>query len=70
MTAHKAQGQTLATAIIDIESCRGTESPYVMASRVKSLDGLLILRPFQLKKIQCRQSEDSRNEHARLKYLA
>lgn len=70
MTAHKAQGQTLETAVVDFESCRGTEAPYVMASRVKSLDGLLILRPFQLKKIQCRQSEDSRKEHTRLNILA
>ncbi|KAJ3927247.1 MAG: hypothetical protein NXY57DRAFT_863682, partial [Lentinula lateritia] len=70
MTAHKAQGQTLSTAVVDFESCRGTEAPYVMALRVKSIDGLLILRPFQLKKIQCRQSEDSRKEHARLDYLA
>ncbi|KAF5343263.1 hypothetical protein D9757_015149 [Collybiopsis confluens] len=69
MTAHKAQGRTLAAAIVDIESCRGTESPYVMISRVKSLDGLLILRPFQAKKIQCRASEDSRREARRLEYL-
>ncbi|KAJ4464308.1 hypothetical protein C8J55DRAFT_403121, partial [Lentinula edodes] len=69
-TTHKAQGQTLDSAIIDLESCRGTEAPYVMVSRVKTLDGLLVLRPFQLKKIQCRQSEDSRSEHKRLQLLA
>ncbi|KAJ3916320.1 hypothetical protein F5877DRAFT_15076, partial [Lentinula edodes] len=69
-TTHKAQGQTLDSAIIDLESCRGTEAPYVMVSRVKTLDGLLVLRPFQLKKIQCRQSEDSRSENKRLQLLA
>lgn len=62
MTAHKAQGQTLTSAIVDLQSCYGTEAPYVMISRVTSLDGLLILRPFDKKKIQCRQSEDSRRE--------
>ncbi|KAJ3880116.1 hypothetical protein F5051DRAFT_400738 [Lentinula edodes] len=62
MTVYKAQGQSMKTTMVDIESCSGTESPYVMVSRVTSLSGLLILRPFQLKKIQCRQSEDMRNE--------
>ncbi|KAJ3845865.1 hypothetical protein EV368DRAFT_22208, partial [Lentinula lateritia] len=56
-------GQTLLTVVVDYESCHGTEAPYVMASCIKSLDGLLILRPFQLKKIQCCSSTDSCNEH-------
>jgi len=46
MTAHKAQGQTLSKVIVDLESCSGTESPYMMISHVRSLDSLLILRPF------------------------
>ena len=62
MTAHKAQGQTLDHVIIDPESCKGTEAPYVMVSQVTSLQGLLILRPFQKKKIQSCQSEDFRQE--------
>ncbi|PBK86770.1 hypothetical protein ARMGADRAFT_854301, partial [Armillaria gallica] len=69
MTAHKAQGQTLPNVIVDFESCRGTEAPHVMASRVKSLSGLLILRPFKINKIQKRQSEDYRNESHRLRVL-
>lgn len=69
MTAHKAQGQTMEKAIIDLESCSGTEAPYVMASRVKSLDGLLILRPFDKKKIRCNSSEDTRKEERRLKSM-
>ncbi|KAJ3878273.1 hypothetical protein F5051DRAFT_328367 [Lentinula edodes] len=70
MTTHKAQGQTMDSAIVDIESCHGTEAPYVIISRVKTLDGLLILRLFQLKKIQCRQSQDNRVEQQRLHYLS
>jgi len=69
MTAHKSQGQTMDQAIVDLQNCRGTESPYVMLSRVTSLEGLAILRPFDKRKIQSRQSEDSRREAKRLEYL-
>jgi ATP-dependent exoDNAse (exonuclease V) alpha subunit len=69
MTAHRAQGQTLNTVIIDLQSCKGTEAPYVMASRARCLDGLLILRPFDRRKISCRESEDARKEKQRLKIL-
>jgi len=31
-TAHKSQGKTLPTAIADIQSCRGSESVYIMLS--------------------------------------
>ena len=70
MTVHKAQGQSLTNVIVDLESCSGTESPYVMVSRATSLTGLLILRPFQKHKIRCRQSQDSRNESTRLQSQA
>ncbi|EKM80524.1 hypothetical protein AGABI1DRAFT_38352 [Agaricus bisporus var. burnettii JB137-S8] len=66
MTAHKAQGQTLQKAIVDLQSCHGCEAPYVMLSRVTSLEGLLILRPFDIRRIQCRPSEDTRKEMERL----
>ena len=69
MTAHKAQGQTLNKVIVDLESCRGTESPYVMVSHVTSLNGLLILRPFKFAKIKCHQSQDTRQEFRRLNKL-
>lgn len=69
MTAHRAQGQTLPNVIVDLQSCTGMESPYVMISRVKSLAGLLILRPFNIKKITCRQSQDMRRENDRLHIL-
>ena len=69
MTAHKAQGQTMDKAIVDLESCHGTESPYVMLLRVKSLDGLRILQPFSITKIQCRQSKDTRRELRHMDFL-
>ncbi|PBK87949.1 hypothetical protein ARMGADRAFT_886567, partial [Armillaria gallica] len=69
MTAHKAQGQTLERAIIDLDNCRGTELPYVMISRVKSLEGLLILRKYKYGRISKRQSEDYRKEDKRLSVL-
>lgn len=69
MTAHKAQGQTLDYVIADLQSCRGTEPAYVMASRATSLDGLLILRDFSRSKIQSNRSGDARNEANRLELL-
>ena len=68
MTAHKSQGQTLNRAIIDLSSCQGTEAPYVLISHVCSLNDLLILRPFDLAKIQCQMSEDSRKEQDCIQY--
>jgi hypothetical protein len=69
MTAHKAQGQTLSKVIVDLQGCSGSESPYVMVSRVTSLSGLAILRPFTFAKISCRLSEDTRRELDRLQTL-
>ncbi|KAJ3772896.1 hypothetical protein FB446DRAFT_620253, partial [Lentinula raphanica] len=69
MTAHKSQGSTFESVVIDLNSCTGTERPYVMLSRVRSLDGLVILRPFPKSKISCRQSEDVRVEVRRLQHL-
>lgn len=69
MTAHKSQGQTMTKIIVDLHSCRGTEAPYVMVSRVTSLEGLLILRPFNYAKISCHQSQDTRTEFRRLENI-
>ena len=69
MTAHKSQGQTMTKVIVDLQSCRGTEAPYIMISCVMSLDGLLILCPFNYAKISCRQSQDTRTEMRRLKII-
>ncbi|KAJ6574043.1 hypothetical protein B0H19DRAFT_932942 [Mycena capillaripes] len=69
MTAHKAQGKTMDTVIVDLESTSGTESPYVMLSRATSLAGVYILRPFNQKVIQRRPSQDVREEFRRLDIL-
>ncbi|KAJ7311670.1 hypothetical protein DFH08DRAFT_620647, partial [Mycena albidolilacea] len=69
MTAHKAQGKTMDTVIMDLESTSGTESPYVMLSRATSLAGVFILRPFNKKVIQRRPSQDVREEFRRLDML-
>jgi len=66
MTAHKAQGVTLPRVIVDFVGCRGTESPYVMASRSTSLEGLLVMRPFNISKISCHRSQEARDEFHRL----
>lgn len=66
MTAHKAQGQTMKAIITDLDSCSGTESPYVMLSRVRNLEDLAIFQPFSIKRITCRPSEDVRKEYNRL----
>ncbi|KAG2746680.1 hypothetical protein P692DRAFT_201666657, partial [Suillus brevipes Sb2] len=55
--------------VVDLESCRGTESPYVMISHVTSLKGLLILQLFSINKIHCRQSQDARIEHQQIHIL-
>ena len=66
ITAHKLQGQTIDKAVVDLAACHGTEAPYVMLSRVRRLDDLLILRAFPISKIRCRLSEDSRREQTRI----
>ena len=48
-TAHKSQGQTLSNAIVDLVPLRnsiGIEFAYVPLSRVRRLEDLTILRPF------------------------
>ena len=69
MTTHKSQGRTLPAVILDLESCKGSQQPYVMLSRATSLDSILILRPFDIRKIKCNQSEELRNEMNRLDNL-
>ncbi|KAG2361138.1 hypothetical protein BDR07DRAFT_1182013, partial [Suillus spraguei] len=71
ITAHKSQGQTLEKVIVDLGSkwCRGAEKPYVMISRVTSLQSLFILRPFNYSKICSHPSQDIRREMLRLDIL-
>lgn len=65
-TDYKAQGRSLDTAIVDLDSARSTQGAYVMLSRVRSLDGVAILRPFRASKIETDLSEEVRREFARL----
>ncbi|KAF6753110.1 hypothetical protein DFP72DRAFT_849477 [Ephemerocybe angulata] len=46
MTVHKAQSRTLDKVLVDLKNTRSTAEPYVMLSRVRTLDQLFILRPF------------------------
>ncbi|KZS90826.1 hypothetical protein SISNIDRAFT_399886, partial [Sistotremastrum niveocremeum HHB9708] len=66
MTVHKAQGQGMKRVIVDLAQCRGTEEPYTMISRAKSLAGLAILRPFLGSKLRCPPSEEYRDERTRI----
>ncbi|VDC01015.1 unnamed protein product [Peniophora sp. CBMAI 1063] len=45
-TDYKAQGRSLDTVIVDLASTSKPQGRYVMLSRVKTLDGLAVLRPF------------------------
>ncbi|KNZ73354.1 hypothetical protein J132_07652 [Termitomyces sp. J132] len=58
MTAHRVQRMTLDHVIVDLESCSGTESLYVMLSRVHSLNGVTVLCFFLKKRITCSLSKD------------
>ncbi|EIM79427.1 uncharacterized protein STEHIDRAFT_37212, partial [Stereum hirsutum FP-91666 SS1] len=69
-TAHKSQGQTYEKVIVDLKNCRGSAAPYVMLSRVKSLEGLCILRDFKISKIRCHMNEDCRREMNRLEKMS
>lgn len=68
-TAHKAQGQTMPMVIVDLNNCQGTETPYVMVSRVQSLEGLLILHPFKMDVITKWPPKEYRKETKRLNML-
>ncbi|CAF1541612.1 unnamed protein product [Rotaria sordida] len=59
MTTHKSQGQTLDKIIVDLVMPPGPlklASVYVPLSRVKRLDGLLIIRPFEFATLQVKPS--------------
>ncbi|PPQ71220.1 hypothetical protein CVT26_010999 [Gymnopilus dilepis] len=65
-TDFKSQGRTLTRVIVDLFTARG-QGVYVMLSRVKSLDGLLILRRFPPSKVYHRLPQELRDELTRLK---
>ena len=35
--------------VVDLESCSGTDLPYLMVSRATSIEGLLVLRDLDFK---------------------
>ena len=72
LTDYKSQGKTLSRAILDIESCRSIQSLYVLLSRVKNLDGVLILRPFLKSRLypKTKNASDFNVEMKRLRYLS
>ncbi|KAE9396959.1 hypothetical protein BT96DRAFT_823956 [Gymnopus androsaceus JB14] len=51
-TSHNSQGRSLNVVCIDLASSCSIQSAYVMLSRVRSLKGLCILRPFNLNRIK------------------
>lgn len=69
-TDYKSQGKSLTHAIVDLESAYSLQGVYVMLSRVRSLEGLLILRPFSVAKLCSRLSQELRNELARIDSMA
>ena len=68
-TDYKSQGRTLDKAIVDLQTAKNLQSVYVMLSRVRSLSGLAILRPFLPEKVVGRPSQELRRELHRLSVL-
>ncbi|KIJ26591.1 hypothetical protein M422DRAFT_125699, partial [Sphaerobolus stellatus SS14] len=61
-TAHNSQGRSMNRACIDFTSCPDIACAYVMLSRLRSLSGLSILRPFSFNKINNHTPQEVRNE--------
>ncbi|CAF1366020.1 unnamed protein product [Rotaria sp. Silwood1] len=73
MTTHKSQGQTLGNIIVDLVMPPGPielASVYVPLSRVKRLDDLLIIRPFEFGTLQVKPSTAKIEELKRLDKIA
>ncbi|CAF1299080.1 unnamed protein product [Rotaria sp. Silwood1] len=73
MTTHKSQGQTLGKIIVDLVMPPGPielASVYVPLSRVKRLDDLLIIRPFEFGTLQVKPSTAQIEELKRLDKIA
>lgn len=68
-TDYKSQGHSLEYAIVDLASARSLQGVYVMLSRVRSIQGLGILRWFPAHKIHQRPAEDLQNKLLRLEHL-
>ena len=73
MTTHKSQGQTFGKIIIDLVMPPGpveVASVYVPLSRVKRLEDLLIVRPFEFATLQVKPSTAQLEELKRLNKIA
>lgn len=68
-TDYKSQGRSLDSAIVDPASASTLQGVYVMLSRLRTLDGLVILRPFNSAKLEQRLSQELRKELKRLDEL-
>ena len=68
-TDYKSQGRSLNAAVVDPSSAFSLQGVYVMLSRVRSLSGLAILRPFTENKLNQRLSQELRDELRRLDCL-
>ena len=69
-TDYKSQGRSLDAAVVDPSSAFSLQGVYVMLSRVRSMSGLAILRPFAENKLTQRLSQEMRDELNRLERLA
>ena len=65
-TDYKSQGKSLDYAIVDLDSAMSLQGAYVMLSRVRSIRGLIVLRPFSHMKICTNCSEQLRDEFERI----
>ncbi|CAF4273571.1 unnamed protein product [Rotaria sordida] len=73
MTTYKSQGQTLGKIIVDLVMPPGpleVASVYVPLSRVKRLDDILIIRPFEFATLQVKPSTAQIEELKRLDRIA
>ncbi|CAF3126765.1 unnamed protein product [Rotaria socialis] len=73
MITHKSQGQALGKIIIDLVMPPGpveVTSVYVPLSRVKRLDDLQIISPFEFAALQVKPSTAQREELERLNRIA
>lgn len=68
-TCHRAQGQTFSRVMVDLQSCPSLESAYVMLSRATSLDGVRILRPFEMSKLATPPGKELTHELLRLQIM-
>ena len=68
-TDYKAQGRSLDAAVVDPKSAFSLQGVYVMLSRLRSMSGLAILRPFPENKLTQRLSQELRDELRRLDNL-